>query len=130
MKTSESSHDTVKEMIMKPAVLSLLLLALLATGIQASAPGLKSTEQRIPVSVTSEGFEPASIPVKVGQPVVLVVTRKTDHTCAKEFVIADRKIRKALPLNRPVEIRFTAAKPGPVRFACDMGMVGGTLLVQ
>lgn len=130
MKTSESSHDTVKEMIMKPAVLTLVLLALLANSPRISASSLKGTEQRIPVTVTSKGFEPASIPVKVGQPVVLVVTRKTDHTCAKQFVIADRKIRKALPLNRPVEIRFTAAKPGPVHFACGMGMVGGTLLVQ
>lgn len=115
---------------MKPSVALLLLLALLATGTPASASGPTGTEQRIPITVTSKGFEPASIPVKAGQPVVLVVTRSTDRTCAKEFVIADRKIKKALPLNRAVEIRFSAEKPGPVRFACGMGMVAGKLVVE
>lgn len=115
---------------MKPTVALLLLVALLATGTPASAVSSRGTEQRIQVTVTSKGFEPATIPVRVGQPVVLVVTRTTDRTCAKEFVIADRKLRKALPLNRAVEIRFVAEKPGPVRFACGMGMVAGKLVVE
>ncbi len=115
---------------MKPTIVSLVLLALLGTGTAASAASPGGTERRIPVTVTSKGFEPASIPVRVGQPVVLVVTRTTDRTCAKEFVIADRKIRKALPLNRAVEIRFVAEKPGTVRFACGMDMVAGKLVVE
>jgi plastocyanin domain-containing protein len=108
----------------------LLPLALLTTGTPASASGPKGAEHRIPIVVTSNGFEPALIPVKAGQPVVLVVTRTTDRTCVKEFVIADRKIKKALPLNRAVEIRFTAVKPGTVRFACGMDMVAGKLVVE
>jgi plastocyanin domain-containing protein len=115
---------------MKPAVALLLLLTLLATGAHAATSGSRGTEQRIRVTVTSKGFEPASIPVSVGQPVVLVVTRTTDRTCAREFVILDWKIRKALPLNRAVEIRFTPKKPGPVRFACAMDMIAGKLVVK
>jgi plastocyanin domain-containing protein len=126
----EKSHCNEEEKIMKPAVALLLPLALLAARTPASASGPTGTEQRSLITVTSKGFEPASIPVTAGRPVVLVVTRTTDRTCAKEFVIADRKIEKALPLNRAVEIRFTAEKPGSVRFACGMGMVAGKLVVE
>jgi plastocyanin domain-containing protein len=118
---------------MKGIVVSLVLLGLLAAGSAGSSvvvAGAKEKVRRIQVQVTSRGFEPATIPVKVGTPIVLVVTRTTDRTCAKEFEIADRKLRKTLPLNRAVEIRFTAAKPCHVRFACGMDMVAGTLVVE
>jgi plastocyanin domain-containing protein len=128
--TDEKSHSNEKETNMTHILALLLPLALLTTGTPASASGPAGAEQRIPISVTSKGFEPASIPVKAGQPVVLVVTRTTDRTCVKEFVIADRKIRSALPFNRAVEIRFTPVKAGTVRFACGMDMVAGKLVVE
>jgi plastocyanin domain-containing protein len=115
---------------MKATLASLVLLSLLITESSTLAANRKDSERRIPVTVTSKGFEPASIPVKKGERVVLVVTRTTDRTCAKVFTISARKVRKDLPLNRAVEIRFTADKPGPVRFACDMDMVAGTLVVE
>ena len=115
---------------MRTIVGTLVLFGLLAAGPQQASPSPKAKERRIQVTVTSKGFEPASIPVKVGQPVVLVVTRTTDRTCAREIVIADRKFSKALPLNRAVEIPFSATKPGRVRFACGMDMVAGTLVVE
>jgi hypothetical protein len=31
---------------------------------------------------------------------------------------------------RPVEIRLPADKPGSLRFACGMGMVAGTLVLE
>ena len=60
----------------------------------------------------------------------LVVTRKTDATCARELVIQDQGIRKELPLDNPVAIDFTPQKSGEIRYACGMGMIGGVLLVQ
>jgi plastocyanin domain-containing protein len=62
--------------------------------------------------------------------VKLVVTRKTDRTCAKEIVIKDYGINRPLPLNEPVSIEFTPRKPGQVRYACGMDMVTGVLVVQ
>lgn len=116
---------------MKITMASLAVVALLvASATVSGASSSKQTEQRIQVTVTSKGFEPASIPVKAGRPVVLVVTRTTDRTCAKEFVVSDRNIKKALPLGRAVEIRLAPEKPGSVRFACGMGMVAGTLVVR
>ena len=116
---------------MKPVIAVPVLMSLLVVNaIAAPAARPKAAEQRIPVTVTSKGFEPASIPVRAGRPVVLVVTRKTDKTCAKELVIASRKVRQPLPLNKPVEIRLASEKPGSFRFACGMDMIAGKLVVE
>jgi plastocyanin domain-containing protein len=82
------------------------------------------------MQVTSEGFVPAQVKVKAGQPVKLIVTRKTDVTCAKEIVIKDFGINKPLPLNQPVEITFTPSKKGQIRYACAMDMIAGVIIVE
>ncbi len=116
---------------MKSFIAAVLLTSLVVVNpVPASAARAKAKEQRIEVSVTANGFEPATIPVKAGAPIVLVVTRKTDRTCAKALVIASRKIRKDLPLNRAVEIRLAAEKPGTLRFACPMDMIAGEIVVD
>jgi plastocyanin domain-containing protein len=89
-----------------------------------------SAAQTVNLAVTDKGFEPDKIEVKKGDPVHLVVTRKTDATCAKELVIRDQGIRKELPLNKAVAIDFTPQKSGEIRYVCGMGMIGGTLIVQ
>jgi plastocyanin domain-containing protein len=115
---------------MKSIVLSLALLAALSAGASSNATHTSAKPRRIAVTVTQKGFEPATIPVKVGEPVVLVVTRRTTHTCATEIVIADRKLRKKLPLDTAVEVPYTAKKAGSVRFACGMDMIAGALVAQ
>jgi plastocyanin domain-containing protein len=122
---------TKEDRIMKLAAGWAVVIALAAGAALASpATKAKAPEQRVQVTVTSRGFTPATIPARVGRPVVLVVTRTTDRTCAKEIVIAERKIRKELPLNRAVEIRLVPEKRGPLAFSCGMGMVSGALVVQ
>jgi plastocyanin domain-containing protein len=84
----------------------------------------------VEVAVTEDGFVPASFRVQAGKPVRLVVTRKVERTCATEIVIKDLSIAKALPLNQPVEVAFTAPAPGKLRFACAMDMIGGQIEVE
>ena len=98
---------------------------LIAT-LLAAAPAARTVD----LAVTEKGFEPSKIEVKKGEPVHLVVTRKTDATCAKELVIQDQGIRKELPLNKAVAIDFTPQKSGEIKYACGMGMIGGVLVVQ
>ena len=116
---------------MKQVLRALLVLAVLtgAQPVAGAAVGAKSV-RRIAISVTGKGFEPSSIHVKAGRPVVLVVTRKTDETCATEIVIASQNLRRALPLNKPVEILVSAKKPGTLRYVCGMGMASGTLVID
>jgi len=54
-------------------------------------------QRRVEVSITKKGFEPDKIRAKKGEPIRLVVTRRTDQTCAKEIVIADAGMRKSCP---------------------------------
>ena len=90
----------------------------------------KPAGNRIDMEVTGEGFVPANVKVKAGEPVTLVVTRKTDETCATELLIDGTDINTPLPLNKPVEIAWTPTKAGAVKFGCAMyKMIGGVLLV-
>ena len=84
----------------------------------------------VELSVTNKGFEPDNITVNKGEPLHLVVTRKTDQTCATSIDIKDAGIHKDLPLNKAVAIDFTPEKAGEIRYVCGMGMIGGVLLVQ
>ena len=112
---------------------SVLLLALVGTAVIAGCAGTSSNgagARRVDIQLTEKGFEPAEIAVKAGQPVTLVVTRKTDNTCAKEIVVASMNVRRELPLNRPVEVTFTPDRAGEVRYACGMDMIGGKVIVR
>ena len=104
-----------------------ILSALLILGAADAKP---ANAQKVELSVTDKGFEPDNVTVKKGEPVHLVVTRKTDATCATEIVIKDLNIKKELPLNKAVAIDFTPKKSGEIKYVCGMDMLGGKLLVQ
>jgi plastocyanin domain-containing protein len=120
-----------------PAALGLALAAPLPALAQhdhagglAAAPSVQKAAQAIEIAVTSEGFVPASIKVHKGQQVRLVVTRKTDRTCATEIVIRDQGINRTLPLGKPVTVEFTPGKSGQLRYACGMDMISGIIVVE
>ncbi len=95
---------------------------------QAAAPG----EPRvIQLSVTEKGYEPSPVTLKKGEPVKLVLTRTTDHTCATEIVLDEYGINAKLPLNEPVEVSFTPEKEGKLVYGCAMGkMINGVFMVE
>ncbi|TQF09776.1 hypothetical protein FJV41_42925 [Myxococcus llanfairpwllgwyngyllgogerychwyrndrobwllllantysiliogogogochensis] len=95
-----------------------------------SAPAAKNGLQTVALTVTSKGFEPANVKVKAGQPVRLVVTRKTDKTCATEIVVADLGINQPLPLDTPVTVEFTPSESGTLRYACAMDHISGLVTIQ
>ncbi len=91
---------------------------------------LKDGVRTVEMAVTADGFEPSKVKVSKGEKVRLVVTRKTEQTCATEIVIADQGVNTALPLNKPVTVEFTPSKSGEIRYACAMGHVGGIVFVK
>jgi plastocyanin domain-containing protein len=112
-----------------PRLLTALLLGLaLAPAARADAPAKAPTV--VELTVTSKGFEPASVKVPGGAPVKLIITRKTAATCAKEIVVAGYDINVKLPLNTPVEVTFTPKKAGEIRYACAMDMIKGVIVVE
>jgi plastocyanin domain-containing protein len=107
------------------------VIGALVITFSASATLAKGTAgQVIEISVTREGFVPAQIKVKAGQPVKLIVTRKTERTCATEIVIKDFGIKQPLPLNQAVDVTFTPTKAGSFRYACAMDMIAGVIIVE
>ncbi|MFB1482918.1 cupredoxin domain-containing protein [Corallococcus sp. RDP092CA] len=103
----------------------------------AKAPGAQEVGRRengvhvVDLAVTEKGFEPSPVQLKKGEPVKLVVTRKTDLTCATELVMDEYKIDAKLPLNTPVDITFTPNQSGTLRYGCAMGkMIAGTFVVD
>ena len=108
----------------------MISFGLVATAI-ADAPAKKPV--RIDVSVTKRGFDPDSINVPAKQPVTLVFTRKTDETCTKSVVLTlddGKKIERALPLDKPVEIAMTFPKAGKLGYSCSMDMAKGVIVVE
>ena len=100
-----------------------LALALLA-GCAPAGP------KEVQVSVTDMGFEPKEVTIAKGQAAVIVMTRKSDNTCATEAVFAETGKKFELPLNTPVRIDLNNVSPGSVHYACGMDMEKGTIVIQ
>ena len=107
-----------------------LTLILGVTIVSGCGSGREGGMKEIQVAVTDKGFEPNEIQVKKGDVVTLVVTRRTDQTCATEIVVAGGKVRAALPLNQPVRLALGTIDSSGVKFACGMGMREGAVIVR
>lgn len=107
---------------------SLILAAVVAL---AGQPGWAAAQsQVVELQVTENGFEPSSVDVKPGTPVILKVTRKTDSTCATQIKIDAKKITKELPLNKTVTVNVGKLEKGEIRFGCGMDMITGKINVR
>jgi plastocyanin domain-containing protein len=113
---------------MKGIVMAVAALALIAGCAQKSERTADSG--RVAITVTEQGFEPATVTVAAGKPVTLVVTRQTTKTCATELVMPAQGINQPLPLGQAVEITFTPSQPGELNYACAMDMYRGRVIVK
>ena len=82
------------------------------------------------VEIGAKGFQPVAIRLRRGVPARVTFLRTTDATCAKEIVLPDFGIRRALPLNEAVVVSFTPQEKGAFTFVCGMNMLRGQLIVQ
>ncbi|HEY3215934.1 MAG TPA: cupredoxin domain-containing protein [Candidatus Eisenbacteria bacterium] len=119
---------------MKRMIFSLLVTLLVGSGAlvlgacQQSRSG--QTGGEVHIDVTDKGFEPAEVKVPAGQAVTLIMTRKTDQTCAKEVEFASLNQKYALPLNQAVRITLPASEAGTLSYQCGMHMLGGRVVIQ
>ena len=98
---------------------------------QANQPQQNDSEvQSVTVTLTDEGYRPASIKLRRGVPARVTFVREIEETCAKEIAIPEYKIKRTLPLNEAVVVEFTPNKSGEFSFACGMGMLRGKVVVQ
>jgi len=107
------------------------VLACWLSSIVACSAGADAVSNKVQMVITVAGFEPKDIAVRVNEPVVLTITRKTNDTCANEIVIDEYGINTKLPLNQPVTVTFTPKKTGKLQYGCAMKkMIGGVISVR
>lgn len=128
VKVFDASGTLVFERSSAPGMLGKLIEDVRALVEPPTTTSPAAEAYRVEIEVTEAGFEPAEIKVPRGRPVTLVVTRKTDKTCAKDVAIAGQVVD--LPLDKPVEINVSFEKPGTVTYACGMNMIKGSIIVQ
>jgi cobalt-zinc-cadmium efflux system membrane fusion protein len=93
---------------------------------QQAAPGVQTAR----VVLGEQGYDPSKVTFRAGVRARLTFLRTTDKTCGTEVVFPSLNIRRALPLNEPVEIEFTPVKAGDLAFACGMNMLKGVVVVE
>lgn len=97
---------------------------------QAAAPS-RPGARVIAMKVTPDGYEPARLTVKKGEPLELKITRTTNDTCATELIIEGTSINAPLPYNEEVTVHWTPEKTGSLKYGCHMDfMVSGVLTVE
>jgi plastocyanin domain-containing protein len=90
---------------------------------------LKDGVRTVEMQVTEDGFVPARIKANKGEKLRLVITRKTDRTCAKEIVIKEAGVNTPLPLEKTVTVEVTPKKSGELKYACGMDMITGVIFI-
>lgn len=113
--------------VYKAATISLDQLAYAKVGTVAgvSSDGV----QQVTINVKSNGYSADTTILKVGVPVRLRLIADAAKGCARAFTIPGLGISKILPVNGQEEIVFTPKNPGPLAFACSMGMYTGLFTV-
>lgn len=103
-----------------------------ATGAEppAAKPSSRTQTQSVTITLNEKGFQPDSFKLRQGVLARVTFVRKVEATCGTEVVLADYNIKRELPLNQPVTIEFTPSKAGEFKFACGMGMLRGTIIVN
>jgi plastocyanin domain-containing protein len=116
---------------MRTLVLAVLLLAVpsRAADKPAAPPAAGRT---VEIKVTDAGFEPREVKARKGEPLTMVFTRVTDHTCITAIDIPEEKVKGfELPLNKPVSLTITPKKAGVEAFHCTaMAMGNGKIIVE
>lgn len=112
--------------------LTLSLLALVAVAaLAAVTAGCGAAQSKeIHVTVTENGFEPKEVTIKNPSSTVLVMTRKTERTCATEAIFRETGRKYDLPMNEPVRVDLSGVQPGAtLHYACGMDMLKGTITI-
>jgi hypothetical protein len=82
------------------------------------------------ITVSKNGYEPASVNAKKGEKLTLAFYRADAENCGGEVVFPKLKINKKLPVGETVLVEITPAESGELAFACGMDMLKGKILVQ
>lgn len=110
-----------------------VVIAALSAPVSTATPAKRRARiasQSAVITVTGEGYSPGTIHLRRNIPARITFIRTSDVTCGAEVVFPALGIRRELPLNEPVVIRFTPRKSGRLSFVCGMDMWRGAVVVR
>lgn len=110
----------------------LAVIGLIVWWFGLSRPKAQRAAGTAPVEVlVNDGvYTPASIEVTAGRSVTLRFLRKDPSPCAEKVLFDELGVSADLPLDKPVTVTLTPAKPGEYEFTCQMRMYRGRLIVR
>ena len=76
------------------------------------------------------GYHPATIRVRAGRPVRLLLRRDEDDPCSAGINLTEPPLRRRLPAFATTVIAFTPKKTGNHLFTCEEGRYRGHLIVE
>jgi FtsP/CotA-like multicopper oxidase with cupredoxin domain len=111
------------------------IMAMIKSGQKAPTADHSHHQARIPadaikVTVSKDGYTPAKLTIKAGQPVKLAFTRTDEENCGGTVVFPKLKISAKLPVGQTVLVELPAQPKGELSFACGMNMLKGALIVE
>lgn len=106
-----------------------LMLATVFAGL-TMVEAKTSKPKTVRVKISEQGYSPATISVKKGQKIRLLLTRTDAQNCGGEIVFSSLNIKKDLPVGKTVAVEFTPRSAGEIAFTCGMGMYKGKIVVQ
>jgi plastocyanin domain-containing protein len=95
----------------------------------AAAAGISSGGIQEAFIVVKDGYSPDTIQVTAGRPVRLVFHRQESDPCSERVILDAFGVSAELPRCSNVPLEFTPTEPGSYEFACQMGMLRGTVVV-
>jgi plastocyanin len=96
-------------------------------------PTEKADEERgrvIELTITDEGFQPATIRVRKGERIRLVLLRLAKDKCAEMFSLDEFLVWRRLPIGRKVTEAFVTSRTGDFPFECTPGSETGVFRVE
>ncbi|MEW6734401.1 MAG: cupredoxin domain-containing protein [Acidobacteriota bacterium] len=95
----------------------------------AVAAKLEDGIQKIKITVSENGYEPASFQLKRGIPAQITFYRADANNCGEELIFKDLNIYQTLPVNKPVTINLKPEQSATYTFNCGMNMLQGKMIV-
>lgn len=96
-------------------------------GVRATLASSGAQEATI---LVKGGYNPAVVRVEAGKPVRLTFRREETSACSDTVVLEGFGKRADLPQGQLVPVEFLPEQPGEYPFACAMGMLRGTVIVE
>ncbi len=79
--------------------------------------------------VVAGGYNPDVVVARKGMPLTIVFDRRESSPCSDEVILAEFKIRRALPAHERTSIQILPGRAGEFPFSCGMNMLHGKIKV-